>query len=492
MVRDGGYSVTFGASAVRNLVRIVDMQPGLLYLVGILGVFLSRNGKRLGDFAAGTLVVKEDLVPAPMVEPAQEERAAPEQALLHAALTDQEYAVLERFMQRGDDLEPGRVAQLASQLAARFASVLAGIEAGSDRHRLSQLYLTERAARARGVAARNEKGAARERHAIVAAGSRRWAGFAARLADAQKRGLARLGEDGVRAFVGDYRDLAADLARLRTAARGKDAAEVFYLNRLVAGAHNILYRRRTIPLRDAATFLFVDVPREIRRSAVPILLAAALLFGPAVIAYVAVLREPQLALSLVGPAMMDRADEGVRRAASGEGYIPDPQVFRPVMASSIIANNVQVAIAAFGLGITGGVLTVWLLFMNGVMLGAVFGLYAGKGIGALLLAFVAPHGPVELAAICVSGGAGFLLAEALILPGRRTRRAALIENGRRAIRLVGGTALMLVFAGAIEGFISPIEWWPLELKLAVSATTVVLLYVYLRLATDSVTAPRAP
>ena len=56
------------------------------------------------------------------------------------------------------------------------------------------------------------------------------------------------------------------------------------------------------------------------------------------------------------------------------------------------------------------------------------------------------------------------------------------------MKLVAGTVLMLVFAGAIEGFVSPIEWWPLELKLLVSAATVVLLYLYLRLATGPVRA----
>ena len=63
---------------------------------------------------------------------------------------------------------------------------------------------------------------------------------------------------------------------------------------------------------------------------------------------------------------------------------------------------------------------------------------------------------------------------------RRRRRRALAENGRRAIRLVGGAAFLLVFAGTLEGFVSPIPDWPLRDKLLVSAATAVLLAVYLR------------
>jgi uncharacterized membrane protein SpoIIM required for sporulation len=213
---------------------------------------------------------------------------------------------------------------------------------------------------------------------------------------------------------------------------------------------------------------------------------------------------------MVPTSMLQRAEEGVRRARNGEGYIPDPQLFRPVMASAIVANNVQVSFAAFAGGIAFGVITAVLLLANGISLGAVTGLYVSKGIGTLLLAFVAPHGVLELFAICVAGGGGFLLASALLLPGARTRRAALAENGRRAARLLAGSTLLLLAAGSLEGLVSPIEWWPLVGKLAVSATTLVLLIVYLlegreparpaarheaargALALGAVTEPRAP
>ena len=481
VVRDGGYSITFGASAVRNLVRIVDMQPLLVYAVGMVSVVISRSGKRLGDIAAGTIVVQEGIVRQPSAAAPARSGTALEPLPLQAALRDDEYEVLDRFMLRRAALDHTRRQALADQLVGRFAPALGEDDGSPAIARLAHLHSSERSARERGVSARLETGAGRERHAIVARGSQRWATFASHLADAQRRGLKQLGEARVREFVREYRDVTADLARLRTAAHGRDTDDVFYLNRLVAGAHNLLYRRRALPLRDITHFLFTDVPREIRASALPIALAAALMFGPAFIAYTAVVTNPANAAALVPPAMLDRADDGVRRAKDGQGYITDPQLFRPVMATSIIANNVQVALGAFAFGMTFGVLTAWVLLSNGVSLGAVSGLYASKGIGTLLLAFVAPHGVLELTAICIAGGAGFLLAAGLLIPGNRTRGEALVHNGRRAIRLVAGAAMLLVVAGALEGFVSPIEWWPLEGKLAVSGLTAVALYLFLRL-----------
>jgi uncharacterized membrane protein SpoIIM required for sporulation len=149
------------------------------------------------------------------------------------------------------------------------------------------------------------------------------------------------------------------------------------------------------------------------------------------------------------------------------------------MASQIIANNVQVTFGVFALGITAGIGSMLLLVLNGVSFGGVLGLYQSKGILPLIVAFVAPHGVLELSAVCIAGGAGFLLAAALLIPGRRTRKRALIENGRRAIRLIAAATVLLLVAGSLEGFVSPIPWWPLRAKLAVAAATAVLLILYL-------------
>jgi uncharacterized membrane protein SpoIIM required for sporulation/uncharacterized RDD family membrane protein YckC len=482
VVRDGGYSVTFAASAVRNLIRVVDIQPIPCYAVGIITALFSKSGKRLGDIVAGTIVVREALVRqlAPPASAPIPERVA---ATLDAALTEEEYSVLERFMDRRGTLDGERRTLLAEQLATRLRSALDAVDGArdtsSDIARLVRLYESERAARGRGAAAKQQRGAARERNVIVATRSPRWNAFASKLADAHARGLASLGEDGVQEFVAEYRDLASDLARLRTAAQGRETPELFYLSRLLAGAHNLLYRGRSVALTDILRVVSIEAPREVRHSWRPILIASVLLFGPALIAYRAVVMQPAVAATFIPAGMLDRAQEGVRRAREGTGYIPDPQIFRPTMASFIIANNVQVTFGAFAFGITAGIGTLLLLVLNGVSLGGVLGLYQSKGIIKLLLAFIAPHGVLELSAVCIAGGAGFLLAAALLLPGRRTRKRALVENGRRAIRLVAAAAVLLLVAGTLEGFVSPIPSWPLSAKFAVSGATLVALILYL-------------
>ena len=476
-VRDGGFSVGFAASAVRNLMRIVDMQPIITYLVGVGAMTFSKSGKRLGDMVAGTIVVHESLVKQPIAAVS----AVPSTPALapSALLSEAEFQLLDRWAARRNSLDVDRRRQLTEQVARRLAHALPDDGSG-DAARLSRLHAAERQARERGAAARGATGASRERYTLVTTRSPRWIAFASRLATAQRRGLSSLGEAGVRDFVEEYRALTSDLARLTTATKGSGATELFYLGRLVAGAHNLIYRERRQTLREIFRFIALDVPTEVRRSATPILVAAAFLFVPATISYTAVIRDPAVAPTFIPTGMLDRAEQGVERARKHTGYIPDPEVFRPVMASKIIANNVQVTFAAFAFGITAGIGTLLLLMLNGISLGGVFGLYQSKGILSLLLAFVAPHGVLELSAICIAGGAGLLIASALLLPGEMTRREAFATNSRRSMRLIAASSLLLVVAGSLEGMVSPIPTWPLWLKLMVSATTLLALISYLR------------
>ena len=77
-----------------------------------------------------------------------------------------------------------------------------------------------------------------------------------------------------------------------------------------------------------------------------------------------------------------------------------------------------------------------------------------------------------------AGGAGLMLGWALLVPGERTRREALIEKGGLAIKLLTGCLPLLIIAGTIEGFVSPshLHW---GYKFAVSLTTAIGLAVYL-------------
>jgi len=151
---------------------------------------------------------------------------------------------------------------------------------------------------------------------------------------------------------------------------------------------------------------------------------------------------------------------------------------RGLMASGIIVNNVRVAIACFAGGVFLGVGSLVLLAYNGLAIGAFAGHFANVGLLDYLLTFILGHGALELFAIWVAGAAGFLLGRSIVAPGTLSRVDALVISGRVAVRMVGATAVLLVVAGMIEGFISA-GGYSVPLRMAASAASLGLLISYL-------------
>jgi uncharacterized RDD family membrane protein YckC len=127
VVRDGGYPIDFGASLIRNLIRVGEALVGY-YILAAISALISPENKRLGDLAAGTIVVRDARLAAPSFGARDEE---PTYAAT-AYLTGEERALIERFLERRDTLTPDRrkafAAHLAARVRGRMPPDLAGLE----------------------------------------------------------------------------------------------------------------------------------------------------------------------------------------------------------------------------------------------------------------------------------------------------------------------------------------------------------------------------
>jgi uncharacterized RDD family membrane protein YckC len=120
VVRDGGYPIDFGASLVRNLIRVGEFVFGY-YALAAISTLLSPENKRLGDIAAGTIVVRDSKRSTLTLERLEQDLAQSE--IVYAAtryLDGDERALVKRFLERRDALTPQRRRELAAQIAARI------------------------------------------------------------------------------------------------------------------------------------------------------------------------------------------------------------------------------------------------------------------------------------------------------------------------------------------------------------------------------------
>jgi uncharacterized membrane protein SpoIIM required for sporulation len=126
-----------------------------------------------------------------------------------------------------------------------------------------------------------------------------------------------------------------------------------------------------------------------------------------------------------------------------------------MISLGIMTNNIIVSLFAFALGALYGIGTIYLIAMNGLMLGGVFAFTAHYQMANRLFEFIIGHGPVELSVIVIAGAMGFHLGEALIRPGNRNRLQAFQETTMHAAKVLFAAIPFLVMAGLIEGFVSP-------------------------------------
>ena len=239
-----------------------------------------------------------------------------------------------------------------------------------------------------------------------------------------------------------------------------------------------MYRTRRQVRRPIEEYVLRDFPAAVVQSRVYVLVAVLLFMVPAAAAYLMITERPGIAEDVLPQGMINRAEQAAARDEDGRTYAQEGAAERPVVAAMIIRNNVRVSFLVFVGGLTCGLLTAWLLLGNGMMLGFGFGLFKNYGVLSYITTFVAGHGVLELTAIFISAGAGFRLAKAIIAPGDRTRKDALIVEGRIAARMIGAVITLLAIAGTIEGLLSTSDA-PAPWKLGVSAATVVLLVLYL-------------
>jgi uncharacterized membrane protein SpoIIM required for sporulation len=302
-----------------------------------------------------------------------------------------------------------------------------------------------------------------------------WERLTALLDRSRIGGVAALSAEEIAELGALYRSATADLAVARRDYGGQRVTE--YLNSLVGRAHATIYQAPAARGRAIRSFFTHGFPQAFRATWPYTLAAFLMFFVPALAAFVTALRDPAAGAALVPGAESIIQDIRDKR----EWWLAINDEGRAASASLIMTNNIRVAIIAFAGGMLLGLLTLYVLVQNGLLLGVVAGAAQAYGFAGNLWGFVAAHGVVELSVIFIAGGAGLQIGWSIVRPGLLTRRASLVLAARRAMLLLLGCALLLVLAGLIEGFISPSNLPP-AVKYAVALGSGILLYSYLLLA----------
>jgi len=266
-----------------------------------------------------------------------------------------------------------------------------------------------------------------------------------------------------------YRQAAADLSAVRADRSSRPLEQ--YLNRLVSRAHNYVYSGRRISWSSLWQFFAHGYPRLLRRMSGYLLAATLISVAAGLLGALIVMLRPDFGVMFLGADKVANLDQH-------KMWTDSILSVKPQAASGIMTNNITVCFLTFAGGITAGLFTLYSLFNNGLMLGAIAVTCRQHHMALSLWSFVAAHGALEIPSIMISGAAGLRLAAGILFPGMLRRRAALAQAGLEAVQLVSATIPLLIVAGTLEAFLSPTHA-PIALKFAVGAVLFIGLVLWL-------------
>jgi uncharacterized membrane protein SpoIIM required for sporulation len=277
-----------------------------------------------------------------------------------------------------------------------------------------------------------------------------------------------------------YERTAAGLAKITTFSSEPETRR--YLENLVGRAYGEIHetrdrQRKFYPVEWALQTL----PRTFRRHVGAFYLTVAITIAGCLFGGGAIALDPESkAVLMPFPGLMQDPAQRVHEEEKANG--DRLRGVKTTFSAELMTHNIKVAIFTLALGMSWGLGTILMLFYNGVILGAVAVDYIRAGETKFLLGWLMPHGVIEIPAILIAGQAGLMLAMALIGRGSRlTLPARLRAISPDVVTLIFGVALLLVWAGFVEAFLSqyhePVV--PYDLKIAFGCVELTLLSLFL-------------
>ena len=298
----------------------------------------------------------------------------------------------------------------------------------------------------------------------------RWQRFATEI-DALK-GRDSWNAERSRSLIAEFRALEHALESVQ--AKAPDGV----LARSLASLRLLAADRLSLPAGQGRSALsrwfMLEVPQAFSKVKIAVIIAVALFVFFSVLGWLMIDFAPDLAGMFMDPRQMDEVRDGRVWTDELFGVMPGS-----VLSFNIMLNNILVSLFAFGVGVIYGLGTIYILGLNGLMLGALMGFTYQNGVGDRLLKFIPAHGCAELFIICLAAGCGLFVGHALVHPGAKTRSAAFQEAIAACTPVLLFGCAGLVICGLIEGYVSPNPAVGLTVRWGIGLSWLALFLIFL-------------
>ena len=250
-------------------------------------------------------------------------------------------------------------------------------------------------------------------------------------------------------LASNYVILSDDLSYAKTFYPGSDVVK--YLNQLISVYQINIYGQERSGKKGILSFWVREFPLLLYRERRTLLFAFLFLLFAALIGIFSTAKDDTFVRLILGDAYVDKTLENIENGTPMGIYSSSNEVD---MFFMITANNIKVAFVAFVFGIFFSAGTLWILFSNGVMLGAFQYFFFQHGLLWHSVMSVWAHGTFEITSIIIAGGAGLVMGNSFLFPGTYKRSYSFRNGALRGIKIVTGLIPFFIIAGWIESFIT--------------------------------------
>lgn len=254
---------------------------------------------------------------------------------------------------------------------------------------------------------------------------------------------------------------------------------VTYLNGLTLKVHNVIYRNKPEKSSRFVTYWKYELPHVLKSSHKYLLYSFLIMLVGAVIGGWSAAYDQTFVRLIMGDAYVNMTIENIRKGDPMGVYSSSGEMS---MFLFITINNIKVSFMAFVFGAFFSVGTGYILFKNGIMLGAFHFLFFKEGIFDSTLLTIWIHGTLEISAIIIAGGAGMVMGNGLLFPGTYSRAHSFSISAKKGLKIVMSLVPFFIVAGFLESFITRHTEWPLWAKLiiiSISSSIVIFYIVFL-------------
>lgn len=278
-----------------------------------------------------------------------------------------------------------------------------------------------------------------------------WRDLETLLDKVERHGIGALTHDELTRLPTLYRSAIGSLSVARAISLDRNLLD--YLTHLATRGHLVVYSGRHQPLEALVDFVVRRFPAIVRGFRIQFALALASLCLGVLCGFMITHHNPERFYSFVSARMAQgRTPDAATDSLRATLYrTPENRDELEVFAAFLFSHNALVGILCLAVGFAAGAPVVYLLFSNGLTLGAMAALFASRGLGPEFWAWVLPHGVTEMLAVVLCGMSGLVFGASIVFPSEGSRLTTLARRGREAGLAVLGAVGMLLIAAAIEG-----------------------------------------